>query len=51
MGAVISWYMVLWSEGWEGSCTRPAPQALTLPERKVMRRDLLCAMPCRVRIM
>ena len=51
MENVMSWYMVLWSDGWEGSCTRPAPQTLTEPERKVMRRDLLCEMPWRVRIM
>lgn len=46
----MSWYMVLWSEGWVGSWTRPAPQTLTAPERKVMRRDLDWAMLWRVRI-
>src|SRR5215469_6633545 len=49
-GDAMSWYMVLWSEGWLGSCTRPAPQALTAPDRKVMRTDFCFAMPCRVRI-
>lgn len=23
------WYIVLWSEGWEGSWRRPAPQQFT----------------------
>lgn len=38
-GEAMSWYIVLWSEGFEGSWTRPAPQTLTAPERKVIRRD------------
>ena len=46
----MSWYIVLWSEGLEGSCTRPAPQQSTAPLRKVMRRDFWCEMPWRVRI-
>ena len=29
MGDVMIWYIVLWSLGCEGSCTRPAPAALT----------------------
>lgn len=41
----IIWYMVLWSFGWAGSCTRPAPQTFTAPERKVIRRDFWWAMP------
>ena len=46
----MSWYIVLWSEGWDGSWTSPAPQALTAPERKVIRMLRLWAMPWRVRI-
>lgn len=46
----MSWYMVLWSDGLAGSWTRPAPQQSTAPERKVIRMDFWCAMPCRVRI-
>lgn len=46
----MSWYIVLWSDGLEGSWTRPAPQTLTAPERKVMRIDFWCAMPCSVRM-
>lgn len=49
-GEEMSWYIVLWSDGWEGSWTRPAPQTLTAPERKVIRRDFWWAMPCRVRM-
>lgn len=46
----MSWYIVLWSEGFEGSWTSPAPQTLTAPERKVIRIDFWCAMPWRVRM-
>ena len=49
-GDAMSWYIVLWSCGWPGSCTSPAPQSDTEPERKVMRSDLLCAMPWSVRM-
>ena len=35
----MSWYIVLWSEGLEGSWRRPAPR-VSEPERKVMRMDL-----------
>ena len=48
--AEMSWYMDLWSEGWVGSWTRAAPEQLTAPERKVMRRDFWCEMPCSVRM-
>ena len=37
--AEMIWYIVLWSDGLEGSWTRPAPQQSTAPERKVMRID------------
>lgn len=46
----MSWYMVLWSDGCEGSCTRPAPQVLTAPERKVKRMERCFEMPWRVRM-
>lgn len=46
----MSWYIVLWSEGFLGSCTRPAPQTLTAPERNVIRRDFWWAIPWRVRM-
>lgn len=46
----ISWYIVLWSVGWEGSWRRPAPAVLVAPERKVKRMERLWEMDCRVRI-
>ena len=46
----MSWYIVLWSEGFEGSWTRPAPQQSTAPERKVIRMDFWWEMPWRVRM-
>ena len=49
-GDAMSWYIVLWSDGWLGSWTRPAPQTFTAPETKVMRMDFWWAMPCRVRM-
>ena len=49
-GEEISWYIVLWSDGLEGSWTRPAPETSMAPERKVMRRDFWWEMVCRVRI-
>ena len=47
---VISWYIVLWEEGEEGSCKRPMPQQFVAPERKEMRRDFVWEICWRVRI-
>lgn len=48
--AEMIWYMVLWSEVFAGSCTNPAPQQSTAPERKVMRMVFRWAIPWRVRM-